>query len=366
MTYREATMMISNQLTSMRLRRLRDNSRHLSTFSLFASEPIHDTYDLIQKDFMLIKPLSHCIEGSINQTNLQNNYDALVSGNEAFHRIASLQDEVLEMSADVDSGARGLIFGVCIAASMAIKNHTVQSNNMRRVMQLLLHEAMLLQAYYIQRSGTVRIQPSAYNVMLNMIRAVLDNTISTTELIFQANRDCSIELITPPSQVNRIFADLVYFILYKATEYRGSRYDCLATKAPFTTYDRNDICRYLGIHCQTLLIDSDDAALHLLSEGRKDVPPSHTLVIAYQKTCLLLDAAMKHQLRCEKKDRGSFGDPEIIFASAQQVVTPEPRYIVTNAQIQLPPVANNRYSFQHRRQVTFAESVTYYSYFPNG
>lgn len=338
--------MISNQLTSSRLRRLSDSRRHFPAFSWFTHQPATDTYDLIQKDFMLTKPVSQCIEGSEKQNNLKIYYESLVSDNPDFSAVASPYNDVLEMSADVDSCARGIIFGTCIAASFAIKNQTNQSTIMRQVMLLLLNEAMLLRNYFVAYSNTVKIQPNAYNVVLNLIRAIIDNTISTSELIFQANRDCSIDLVTPPSQVNRIFADLVYFVLYKATRHLGSTYYCLATKAPLTTIERNYICSYLGIKCQTLLIDSHDASLDLIVEGRNDVPISHTIVIAHEKTRLLLDTNMQRQLACEKKDRGSFGDPEIRFGSRDEYIPP----------LALP--VNTRHSFYARRTVSFAESVT--------
>lgn len=340
--------MMANELTSTRLRRLRDSSWHFPSFSCFTPEPSNYTYGLIQNDFMLTKPLIDCIEGSDNQNNLKHNYESLVSDNVDFQHIASIPTDVLEMSADVDSGARALIFGLCIAASIAIKNQTSQRNVMRQSMLWLFDEAMLLKAYYVRRSNTVRIQPDAYNVMLNLICAIIDNTISTTELIFQANRDCSIELITPPSQVNRIFADLVYFVLYKATRHLGNEYDCLATKTPFTTIDRDFICRYLNIRCQRLLIGSNAAKLHLKFEGREDIPRSHTIVISQDNTRLLLDADMKRQLRREKKNRGAFGDPEIRFASTRENTS------------HLRSFTSARYSFfQNRRRVTFADSVSY-------
>lgn len=257
-------------------------------------------YDLIPQDFLLLKTITSCIENDYRQEVLEENLRGLINPQ------INSNDKLIGIGCDEDTDAKCLIFSACIAASIAIRNNAKNKRSMQKTIETILHVAEGMRRQYIDKYGAYSQMTSACNTMINIIAAILDNRISTSELLYQVNRDCLIEDITPKSSVNQAFIHLAYLLPKKAHKHFKMDEDIHCE-------DWIWMCKYLDIRIKCLVVGRD-AHIIMQHKGVYTRPVAATIVMHGHQTYLLLDPAIANQIEIEKAERLSFCDPEIRFA----------------------------------------------------
>ncbi len=306
----------------------------------------------VLKGFLLTSPLLNRVIGEENQRALHTAFTDLL--HEPLLKNLK-QHLVIEIRPDGNCSARSVIFGALISASVAIKNQANDPKKavaMRNTLHILLERAQELKQLYLDGNPLLASQsgefPASCNTVIALIKTILNNEISTTELLFQANKDADM-LLTASSSLNLALADLSNYILYQEAktidldvlyirEDAEKSEELLKAGVSYSTAERSLVCQHLHIGSQSIAVmayendprqyqnmmlvneskitNFDEGDLH--SESLPDV--SFTMVTACGHTNFVVDASILDQYineltdeqnRRELGEPSEFSDPEV-------------------------------------------------------
>lgn len=304
------------------------------------------------KGFLLTSPIMNRVAGEEHKQALRTAFTELLSE----QPLDNLKDNLaIEIRPDGTCSARSIIFGALITASVAIKNETKDPERaaaMRNTLTILLERAQELKQLYedgnqllVAQSGEF---PKSCNTVIALINSILHNQISTTEVIFQANKDADM-LLTPTSSLNQALADLSNYMLYQEArkidlgvvyirEGAENVAELLKRGVSYSTAERSLVCQHLQIGSQSIAImcyENDPTRyqrMQLVNESiitnvdepdiHNELPPdiSFTTVTACGHTNFILDAPILDQYlteladdqeRLAREQPSQFNDPEI-------------------------------------------------------
>ena len=291
--------------------------------------------------FIKTRCITQLIASEEKQRLLASNLSRFVAVTPMLREAMTAEDSVILIKGDGNCSARTIFFGVLISASIAIKNQTMDALAMQAAVQVLYTNAVELRGLYQRQSSGLIFQSQAFpfagNSVIALIQAVFHNQISTTELVYQANKDC-VQGVT--SSLNLAFTDLLHYVLYNAAlssvktaqsslsdEIEKVRLICgnkdkacrgmadlLKTGVHYTPLALELVSGYLNISSQMLSI-ANNVSLGITLIGRKDYPIAFTTVTAFGHMDLLLDARMRRQIMLELSYRqnSTFDDIEARF-----------------------------------------------------
>lgn len=314
------------------------------------------------KGFLFTSAIQQQVEGEENQRAVQ------VALNTIYETTPDLKYHLgMEIRGGGNCSARAVMFGTLIAASIAIKNteqNPVKANAMQKTLDIMLENAEDLKQIYLDGNPLLRCQSGQYpkccNAIIDMIEAIKRNEISTTEIIFQANKDAHKQL-TDISSFNVALVDLSNYMLYQEAvkigldvmyfrENAANSEELLKIDESYSTTERSLVCQRLQIGSQcvavntvgrqasryqnTVLVKESQVipfdAAPSVPEHEMDV--SFTTVTSRKHTFLALDAPTLEQFLTELRDEQQrnidelphqFSDPETYFSKEGIVYTPK-------------------------------------------
>lgn len=281
-------------------------------------------------------PVAELAPSQQDQTTLHTNLVDLLKEQETFQSTPT----VLCLKPSGNCSAHALMFGIMIAASVAIKNPTTAIWNPYKTLKTLLDSAHGLKMRYERNWSKLEKQSGAFliwgNTIIHLIEAIQHNSISTTELACLASKSNGAE-----KSLGRALTDLSHFILYHAVtvsfdtgfsliEERKRmihlygednnalrrRSDLLNDRMYYTNPDRILICNYLNVASQLLSIESN-LNVNLYREGLENRPIAFTLVRVNEHIDLMLDLGTQTQINTElnRTPHISYVSPEVRFKS---------------------------------------------------
>lgn len=242
-------------------------------------------------DIFHTKPLLQLVEPG-NQARLHDNLKTLISKNPELSTLVSAKSHLILMKRDGNDSARALMFGVLIAASVAIHNQTDEAADMQETLNLLLASAVDLRGLYSEGHGYLVVQsgkfPGTCNAVIQLIEWIKHSKISTTDLVYLANKGHEGHL--PDSSLTLALTDLSHYVFYLAAQaslkdipfkheqekvhfirerddkLSRTMLDLLRTNVSYTASNRHLIYDYLKVRSQHMTIATNLDAHMLYSE----------------------------------------------------------------------------------------------------
>jgi len=300
-------------------------------------------------DFVRTFPVHQLIEGTEKQSIIQQHLQELVAKAETLRVVMTDKPVVIAIKRDGNCSARSILFGLLIAASVAIKKQSPSALAMDGSLTILLEAAFELRKHYQVGWNALTNQTGAFrrsgNAIIHVINAVKQNTISTAELVYLANNDSD-------QLHNNLFSlaltDLSHYILYKEAllifsdgdslvdeqaiiqliraegnqTYKGMT-DLLKGNVFYSNATRTLVCSHLNIATQMLSIERD-LKTNLYHEGLEHKPVSFTTVRLLDHVALLLDVDIMTQVQWELDNRpdGHAYDLQSWFTSEEIPLVP--------------------------------------------
>ena len=249
--------------------------------------------------------------------------NSLLKNTETLHMSVPSEPDVLVTKEEQNGSARSILFGVFIAASIAIKNNTKDVLKLQETLSIVHDATLALKDLYEQGWGKLEIQSKAFprtcNAIIEMIEAIKSNQIQTTELILLACQNYNLE---SKDSINLAIADISHYLLYlEANEYVQTNMpaeaseetkvrlirdnetattmtDLLRTGIAYNNFERSLVCQRLKICSSNINIDLNGVS-SLTEEGCSIDPFSFITVTARGHTTLLLDKNIIQQIQQE-------------------------------------------------------------------
>ncbi len=252
-------------------------------------------------------------------------FNELISNTYPLQQLMPLKPRVLSTIADKNDSARAIVCGVLIAASIAIKNNTLNKPQLLESLTILYDATLILKNLYQQGWEKLVIQSKAFpktcNAILDLIQKIRANRIETTELVILARKNHR----GADHSINLAMTDISHYLLYLAamdfvtTHFENMNVseevkvrairddesaiatemtDLLHTGVVYTDFQRALVCQRLNIKTYNIAIDNHYNT-SLKEEGVESDYASFVTFTEKGHTSLLLDQAIMQQIQME-------------------------------------------------------------------
>ena len=334
--------LLSSQLNGYRLGFIK--------YVVSSQHDVPSNYDIHHSGFFT--SIFKFVKGIENNDFFINQYDLLLSNESSPNSLIPKNGAILSFKSDENSCASALVFGVLISASIALLNQSPDEITMRNTLKIMLNDAIELRSLYQDGLAGLVIQlnhfPIACNAVIELIKSILLNQITTQELVYQAGRGCAFSF----NPLSPALADLVHYMLYKenllSPAHQRSDLD-LNINSLFTSRERSVVCQRMHVSCQSLFIQPT-GDIRVIKEGMPEQSISFTLVNDLDHSTLLLDLRIQTQIKYEAIYQFTAFDLEDYFAQ-------------NSAPSEIMAEANSSFIYSPKeahKQVRWDEEIHYY------